>query len=50
MRACVRACMRVGGHGKPFDPYKKFSFSGSLELDTTPKSPLTQPAMAPALD
>ena len=27
-----------------------FSFSGSLELDATPKSPLTQPAMAPAPD
>ena len=32
-------------------PYKKkFPFSGSLELDTTQKSPLTQPAMAPAPD
>ena len=26
---------------------KNFSFSGSLELDATPKSPLTQLAMAP---
>ena len=48
----VRPCVRESGRSREAirPVLKNFPFSGSLVLDTTQKSPLTQPAMAPALD
>ena len=48
----VRPCVRESGRSREAirPVLKNFPFSGSLELDATQESPLTQPAMAPALD
>ena len=52
VRPSVRACVRESGRSREAirPVLKTFPFSGWLELDATQKSPLTQPAMAPALD
>ena len=43
--------MRESGRSwEAIRPVLKKPFSGSLKLDARPKSPLTQPAMAPAPD
>ena len=39
---CLCSCVRAGGHRSHSTCTKNFPFSGSLALDATPKSPLTQ--------
>ena len=50
VRSYVRACVRESGRSREAirPVLQNFLFSGSLELDVTQKSPLTQPAMASA--